>query len=124
MPLNNPAMVVAANALRSAITHAQIHSGDPGAAGTSNAITGPARQAITWSAATADGDFGLSSTLAFTGAPANNAVTYISVWSAAGSGSPPTGGTWYGNFALTGDATANAAGEYNVTTLNLNGSST
>src|SRR5690349_740658 len=115
MALNNAAMVVAANALRSAITHMQLHSGDPGASGTSNA-TSAARQAITWSAATADGDFGLASAINFTGVAASGAATYVSLWSAS------TGGTWYGNFPLTGDATANAAGEYTVTALNLNGS--
>jgi len=117
MALNNPAMVVAANALRSAITHMQLHSGDPGAAGTSN-VTSAARQAITWSAATNDGDFGLASSVAFTGVAANGAATYVSLWSAS------TGGTWYGNFQLSGDQTANAAGEYTVTALNLNGSAT
>lgn len=117
MPLNNPAMVLAANALRSAITHMQLHSGDPGAAGTSNTTTA-ARQPVTWSAAAADGDFGLSAAVNFTGVAANGATTYVSLWSAL------TAGTWYGNFALTGDATANSAGEYTVTALTLNGSAT
>ena len=117
MALNNPAMVVAANALRSAITHIQTHSADPGAAGTTSPTTA-ARQAVTWSAATADGDFGLSATLNFTGIAANGGVTYVSLWSAL------TVGTWYGNYATTGDATANAAGEWSLTALNLNGSAT
>jgi Zn-dependent oligopeptidase len=117
MALNNPAMVVAANALRAAMTHMQLHSGDPGAAGTAN-VTSAARQPVTWSAATADGDFGLSASVNFTGVAANGATTYVSLWSAI------TAGTWYGNFALTGDQTANAAGEYTVTALNLNGSAT
>lgn len=115
MALNNPAMVVAANALRSAITHAQIHSSDPGAAGTSN-NHGVARQAITWTSATSDGDFGLSSALNFTSLTAGATCTWISVWSASSSG------TWYGNFQLTGDTTANASGEFTVSALNLNGS--
>jgi len=113
--LNDPAMIVAANALRSAVTHIQLHSGDPGASGTSN-VTTAARQAVTWSAATADGDFGLASTVAFTGVASNGACTWISLWSAV------SGGTWYGNFVLVGDQAANAAGEYNLTALTLNGS--
>lgn len=117
MALNNTAMVVAANALRSAMTHMQLHSGDPGAAGTAN-VTSAARQAVTWSAATADGDFGLSASVNFTGVAASGATQYVSLWSAA------TNGTHYGNFQLTGDQTANAAGEYTVTALNLNGSAT
>lgn len=115
MALNNAAMVVAANALRSAITHAQIHSGDPGGAGTSN-NHGVARQAITWTAATADGDFGLASALNFTGLTPGATCSWISTWSAV------SAGTTYGNFALTGDTVANASGEFSVTALNLNGS--
>lgn len=117
MPLNNAAMVVAANALRAAITHIQTHSADPGVAGTTSP-TSAARQPVTWSAATSDGDFGLSAALNFTGIAANGGVTWVSAWSAL------TSGTWYGNFALTGDATANSAGEYTLTALNLNGSAT
>lgn len=115
MPWNNAMMVIAANAQRSAATHCQIHSGDPGAAGTSN-NHGVARQAITWTAATSDGDYGLSSALNFTGLTAGATCTWISVWSASSSG------TWYGNFQLTGDTTANASGEFTVSALNLNGS--
>jgi hypothetical protein len=115
MALADAAMIVAANALRSAITHAQLHSGAPGAAGTTN-VTSAARQAVSWSSATSDGDFGLASALNFTGVAASGAVQYVSLWSA------PTSGTFYGSYALTGDATANAAGEYTVTAINLNGS--
>jgi hypothetical protein len=110
-------MVVAANALRTAVTHLQLHSGDPGAAGTSN-VTTAARQAVTWSSVTGDGDFGLSGNIAFTGVAANGGATWVSGWSASSSG------TFYGRWQLTGDATANAAGEYTVTALTLNGSST
>lgn len=115
MALSDAAMIVAANALRSAITHAQLHSGAPGGAGTSN-VTSASRQAITWAAATSDGDFGLSSALNFTGVAASGAVQYVTLWSAS------TAGTFYGSYALTGDQTANAAGEYTVTAINLNGS--
>lgn len=118
MALNNAAMVVAANALRAAMTHMQLHSGDPGVAGTSN-VTTAARQPVTWTAATADGDFGLNAAVNFTGVAASGATQYVSLWSQLAAG-----GTWYGNFVLTGDQTANAAGEYTVTALNLNGSAT
>lgn len=117
MALANAAMIIAANALRTAITHAALHTGAPGAAGTSNTTTA-ARQPITWSAATNDGDFGLASALNFTGGAANGAVTYVSLWSAI------TAGTFYGDYAITGDATFNSAGEYTLTALNLNGSAT
>lgn len=115
MALNNAAMVVAANALRTAITHLQLHSGDPGGSGTSN-VTSAARQAVSWSAATNDGDFGLSAVVNFTGVAANGATTYVTCWSAS------TNGTWYGTYALGGDQTANGQGEYSITALNINGS--
>jgi len=115
MPFFDAAMVLAANAVRGAVTHLQLHSGAPGTAGTTN-VTTAARRPVTWSAATADGDFGLSATVAFTGGAASGACTYVTLWSAL------TGGTCYGSFALTGDATFNAAGEYNLTALNINGS--
>lgn len=117
MALSNAAMIVAANALRGAITHAQLHSGAAGGSGTTN-VTSAGRQAITWSAATSDGDFGLASALNFTGGASSGAVAEVSLWSAS------SGGTFYGNYAITGDATFNSAGEYTLTALNLNGSST
>lgn len=116
MALNNAAMVVAADALRGALGKMRLHSGDPGAAGTSNETTATA-QSVSWSAATNDGDFGLSATINFTGVAANGACQYVSLWNSANT-------TWYGNFQLSGDQTANAAGEYSVTALNLNGSAT
>jgi hypothetical protein len=118
MALNNAAMVVAANALQGVLVAMQLHSGDPGAAGTAN-TTSAARQAISWGAPTGPGTFGLSASINFTGVAANGAATYISLWSQVAAG-----GTWYGNFQLTGDQTANAAGQYTVTALNLTGSAT
>jgi hypothetical protein len=99
MALNNAAMVVAANALQGVLVAMQLHSGDPGAAGTAN-TTSAARQAISWGAPTGPGTFGLSASINFTGVAANGAATYISLWSQV------------------------AAGQYTVTALNLTGSAT
>ena len=108
MALSDAALVLAANAVDGAITHMQLHSGAPGAAGTSN-VTTAARVAVN---GTVDGDGDITwSTVAFTGVAASGAVTHVSYWSAA------TGGTFYGSAALTGDLTANAAGEYTVTSV-------
>lgn len=54
---------------------------------------------------------------AFTGTPSDGA-THALFFSA------PTGGTFYGYDALTGDQAFNAAGEYNLTGLTITGSST
>lgn len=115
MALSDAAMIVAANALRSAITHAQLHTAAPNASGTTN-VSSAARQAITWAAATSDGDFTTSAALNFTGGAASGACTHVTYWSAS------TSGTYYGVHALTGDQTFNAAGEYTVTSLTENGS--
>lgn len=104
--LNDAALVLAANAVDTAITHMQLHSGAPGAAGTAN-VTTALRVAVNGTV-DADGDITWSN-VAFTGVVANGAATHISLWSAA------TGGTCYGTGALSGgDATANAAGEFTV----------
>lgn len=118
MALNNAALVVAADALQAVLLAMQLHSGDPGAAGTAN-VTSAARQAIGWGAPSGPGSFGLSASVVFSGVAANGAAQYVSLWDQVAAG-----GTWYGNFALSGDQTANAAGQYSVTALNLTGSAT
>lgn len=112
--LNNAAMVVAANALRTAIVKMHLHSADPGASGTSN-LTAASAQSVSWASATGAGSFGLASTVAFTGVTANGACQWVSLWDSGET-------TWYGNFQLSGDQTANSSGQYNVTSLTLTGS--
>lgn len=107
MALSDAALVVGANAIDAAVTHMGLHSGAPGAAGTSNVVG--TRVAVN---GTVDGDGDISWTnVAFTGLTANQGVTHVSYWSAS------TAGTFYGSAALTGDATANSAGAYTVTTV-------
>ena len=115
MALNNTAMTVAATALQGALGYAQLHSAAAGGSGTSN-LCSSGRVAVTWGSITGAGVFGLGSNLNFTGVAANGAVYSVTLWSAS------SGGTFYGEFVLTGDATANSSGQYTVTTLNLTGS--
>jgi hypothetical protein len=110
---NDAGIVVGANAIDAAITHMQLHSADPGSAGTTSPLG--TRVAVNGTV-DADGDITWS-TIAFTGLSANQSVTHISYWGSAGTGNPATGGTNYGKAALTGDATANSAGEYTVTSV-------
>lgn len=105
--LNDAALVLAANAIDAAVTHMQLHSDAPGAAGTTNAVG--SRVAVN-GAVDGDGDITWGP-VAFTGLTASQAVSYVSYWSAA------TGGTYYGSALLAGDGTANAAGEYTVTSV-------
>lgn len=115
MALNDTILNIGANAMAAAATHASLHTAAPDATG-SNQSAAP-RKSVPWAAASG-GDLALSGPIAFTGGAASGPVTHVGLWSAA------SGGTFYGAFALTGDAAFNAAGEYNVTTLNLPGSAT
>lgn len=116
MALNDAGLKLAGDGIREGITHIQIHDDDPGAAGTDNAIAGIARQPVVWSDVVS-GIFNLELPVQFTGLPPNQDVLYVSLWSSAGTGSTPTGGTHYGNVALSGDLAANAVGKFMVTDI-------
>jgi hypothetical protein len=107
MALNDAALVLAANAVDTAITHFQLHSGARGSSGTSNVVG--TRVAVNGTV-DADGDITWTNT-AFTGLTASQAVAEVSYWSASSSG------VYYGGATLTGDATANSAGEYTITSV-------
>lgn len=107
MALNDAALVVGANAIDAAITHMQLYSAATNAAGTTNVIG--SRVAVNGTV-DADGDITWSS-VAFTGLTANQAVHSVGYWSAS------SAGTFYGSTVLSGDATANSAGEYTVTSV-------
>lgn len=107
MALNDAALVVGATAIKNGITHLQLYSAATNSAGTTNTIG--SRVASTGSV-DADGDITWSS-IAFTGLSASQAVHSVGYWSAS------SAGTFYGVTVLTGDATANAAGEYTVTSV-------
>ena len=104
---NDAALVVGANAIDTAITHMQLFSAATNATGTTNAVG--SRVAVNGTV-DADGDITWSN-VAFTGLTANQPVHSVGYFSAS------TGGTFYGSVVLTGDATANSAGEYTVTSV-------
>jgi hypothetical protein len=92
-------------------THASLHTADPGGTGANESSA--ARQAVAFNV-DGDGDLTLTVTENFTGGAASGACTHVGLWSAI------TGGTFRGGFALTGDQTFNAAGEYDVTGITIN----
>jgi hypothetical protein len=114
MPLTDGTLNALGTHLASLCGWASLHSADPGSTGTN--ATSAARKAITFNV-DADGDLTLASTVAFTGGAASGAVSHVGLWSAS------SGGTFRGGFALTGDTSFNAAGEYNLTGLTINGTS-
>jgi hypothetical protein len=111
MALSDAALTVGATAIDAAITHMGLHSAAPGGSGTSNVIG--TRVAVNGTP-DSDGDI-VWTNVAFTGLSAGATVHSVSYWSASSSG------TFYGSAVLTGDTTANAAGEYTVTSVTETG---
>lgn len=117
MPWSNTAMQDAANALRTKYVYAQLHSAAAGVLGTDN-LCSSGRENFTWGAATGDGDFDISAPIPFTGGASMGDVYSVTLWDAA------TDGTFGGEFVLSGDTSFNNAGEYSLTSISQDGSST
>lgn len=116
MALNSAALNLLAGVLKTNLAFAQLHSGLAGAAGTDN-IAASARQPALWGVAT-NGDFGLISSIDFTGGTPLGVVYSVSLWDLA------TGGTFYGEFPLGGDGALNGAGAYSITVIDVTGTAT
>jgi hypothetical protein len=115
--LSPAALIVGANAMRTAIKGAQMHTGDPGVGGAANKSSA-AMAVPAWAVVDAAGGWDLAAPIAFTGGSANGPAQFVSLWSDA-SGS----GIWYGNVQLTGDLTFDSNGAYTVETLPIAGTS-
>jgi len=100
-----------ATATAALITAVSLHTGDPGAAGTTNEVSGGGYARQTPSFGTASGGVvGLTANLEYSG-PAETGVAYAGFWD---------GSDFLGSVQRTsGDAAFNAAGEYNITQLNV-----
>ncbi|WP_152967030.1 hypothetical protein [Mycobacterium heckeshornense] len=119
MPLSDAAMVLGANAIRSALQGMQLHTADPGIGGAANRSSA-APQSPTWTLPAADGDFSLAAPVVFTGGTPNGPVTHLSLWSSTNLSTA----IWYGNFPLSGDLTFDGNGNYTVEAFTVNGSAT
>jgi hypothetical protein len=120
MPLNNAALDIGAIAMRDAMAFLSLHTADPSTNGANPALS--PRVASGWTGPTANGDL-VTTNRAFSGGTPSGTVHSVGFWSTAGTGLPPTGGTFYGSQTLTGDPNFNSAGEYTITNLQVNGSS-
>lgn len=110
--LNTAGLELGDAGIAAGIAYVQLHSATPDATG-SNECTS-ARQAVTCTHA---GGVVTIPQTSFTGITASGSVVAVGYWSAA------TGGTFYGYNLLTGDQTANAAGEYTLNQSTITGSS-
>ena len=108
------ALNVGANAIAAAYPFLSLHTTGP-VTSSANESTA-ARVAAGWSAA-ATGDISITNK-AFTGGAAGGPVVRVGYWSLA------TGGVYGGGSLLTGDQAFNSLGEYTVTSVTENGSST
>lgn len=91
--------------------YVKLHTGDPGAAGTTNASATTTRTQITWSAAAA-GSKAMSGTLSWTNwAAGTETISHISIWDASTAGNV----LWTG--ALSSSKTVNNGDTLNITAL-------
>lgn len=92
----------------------QLHTGDPGSAGTSNVSSTTTRQAVNFSAA-ASGSQSITGTTQWTNWAGTNGevVTHISVWGAS------SAGTFYYSAALSASKTLNTGDTLTLTTLTV-----
>lgn len=110
--LNDTLLNIGNAAMQAAATHARLYTAEPNAAGTTNQATS-GLVAVTWVTA-ANGDMVITADAAFTGGAASGPCTFIGLWNSAGT-------VFYGYYALTGDQTFNAAGQYTFTGLTITG---
>lgn len=112
MALTGDTLNSLADHLGTLIGEASLHTADPGSTGANESTA--TRQAVAWTAA-ATGDISFTAAENFTGGTASGPCTHFGLWSADGL-------TFRGGGALTGDQTFNAAGEYTLNDVTINGS--
>ena len=94
-------------------TYVQLHTGDPGSAGTSNVSAETTRDAITW-AATSGGSKAISGTLEWASWDAGTeTISLISIWDAS------SGGTFIWSGALTTSKSVSNTDTLQITSLTL-----
>ena len=108
MPYSDAAKDAMLDHLGTLADSVSIHTGDPGAAGTNNEVTGGgySRQTPTWTSSSG-GSMHLDANLDFDGPP-NEDATWFAIWDNT---------TFLGRGQITtGDTTFNASGEFSLTT--------
>ena len=109
MALNDTALNLMAEALADVALYLSLDTNGSGTESTAG------RLAAGWGAAAA-GDLSIAAPKAFTGGASNGPVSHVGLRSAA------TGGTFYGSYPVTGDASFNSAGEYTLDSFTIAGS--
>lgn len=114
MAFNDAALNTAGDALASAFPWLSLHTEGTVADSTNESSAG--REAANWSSATDGGNIEATN-VEFTGGTSEGPAVRVGYWSA------ETNGTYGGGSMLSGDTAFNAAGEYTVTSVSEDGSS-
>lgn len=96
------------NYTASAAVYAQLHTGDPGAAGTSNVATETDRVQATFGSAAASGAISNTAAITWEDVAATETITHISLWSAS------SGGTFLGSDDLASSKALTAGDTFTV----------
>ncbi len=114
MPLSDTVRNAFLNALcrntsyANAAVWVQLHTGDPGAAGTSNAAGNTTRQQATFGTVASGGAISNTVAVAWTAVSTTETYAYVSLWSAS------TSGTFLGSGALTQSKSVNAGDNFSL----------
>lgn len=100
----------ALDALVAAYPWVKLHTGDPGAAGTSNAATETTRKQATWNATGVDGIVENSNALTWTAIAGSQDATHFTAWTASTAGTFGFSGTITANGYTAGDTYSVAIG--------------
>lgn len=104
-------------------SYGQLHTADPGSAGTtspcSGATTAGTRKSLTWSAA-ASGSKSMSGTPSWAAWDGGSVtISHLSFWDAVGSGNPATGGAFLFSGALSSAKAITNGDTFNLTSLSV-----
>ena len=91
-----------------AAVYLKLHTGDPGAAGTSNAAANTTRQAVTFGSAAASGAISNTAAVEWTSVSTTETYTHISAWTAS------SGGTFLGSDDLSSSAAVTAGDTFRI----------
>lgn len=95
-----------------ASTYVQLHTADPGAAGTTAVASNSTRKQVTWNAA-ASGSKAAAADVSWTSVPASETYAYVSMWDAA------SAGNYLWSVALNASQAVTAGDTYTLTAANL-----
>jgi hypothetical protein len=98
-----------------AAVYIQLHVGDPGSAGTSNAATNTTRQQATFGAGASGGAISNTVAITWTNVAGSEDYTHYSAWDASTSGNYLFSGTVTANAVTAGDTFTIAIGDLDVT---------